>query len=186
MGQEVKEAAERVTSTEFDREVVHKELRSLRVAELRTQLASRNIRWGNMVEKEELVQALLNAMEEAHNFSSSGALTPGKVGDLTDQELRKQLDSTSNTPLLLDIYATWCGPCQIMTAQLDLAAQQFGDKVRLVKLDSDKYSFMAGSLQTQGLPTLILFDKNGKEISRREGALMKDALVNWIEEEALS
>ena len=93
----------------FDRDATLQELRSLRVKELRTELANRNIRWGNMVEKEDLVQALLVAREAASNFSSSGVLTPGKVSDIDADTLTTELSTPAGTPLLLDVYATWCG-----------------------------------------------------------------------------
>jgi len=169
----------------FDRNAVHQELRSLRVSELRTQLAGRGIRWGGMIEKEDLVLALLNAMEETAHFSSSGALSPGSVGDVSDEELLKERNTPSSaTPLLLDIYATWCGPCKFLQTQMDIAAKELGSQVRIAKLDSDKYPALAGSLRAEGLPTLIIFDKEGKEIARKEGALMKDDLIQWVQDEA--
>lgn len=169
----------------FDRNAVHQELRSLRVSELRTQLAGRGIRWGGMIEKEDLVVALLNSMEETAHFSSSGALSVGSVADVSDDELLKERDTpSSETPLLLDIYATWCGPCKFLQAQLDMVAKELGSKVRIAKIDSDKYPALAGSLRAEGLPTLIIFDKEGKEIARKEGALMKDDLIKWLNDEA--
>lgn len=169
----------------FDRNAVHQELRSLRVSELRTQLAGRGIRWGGMIEKEDLVLALLNSMEETAHFSSSGALSVGSVADVSDDELLKERDTpSSETPLLLDIYATWCGPCKFLQAQLDMVAKELGSKVRIAKIDSDKYPALAGSLRAEGLPTLIIFDKEGKEIARKEGALMKDDLIKWVNDEA--
>merc|ERR1712039_296802 len=124
-----------------------------------------------------------NAMEETAYFSSSGALSPGFVGDVSDEELFKERKSSA-TPLLLDIYATWCGPCKFLQTQMDIAAKELGSQVRIAKLDSDKYPALAGSLRAEGLPTLILFDKEGKEIARKEGALMKDDLIQWIQNEA--
>jgi len=163
----------------FDRDSTLRELRSLRVSELRTQLAARNIRWAGMVEKEELVQALAKAMEIASRFSKSGALIPGKVGDLTGTDLDKELEATS-TFLLLDVYATWCGPCQLMAGQMDAVAREFGSGVRVAKIDSDKYPEWASKYRVQGLPTLILFDESGREVGRQEGVVIKDALVNWV------
>lgn len=161
----------------FDREGTIEELRSLRVKELRTELANRNMRWGNMVEKEDLVQALLKAREAASNFSSSGALTPGKVADIDAETLTTELSTPAGTPLLLDVYATWCGPCQMMQLQLQMAAEELGDNIRVAKIDSDKYTGWASELNVGGLPTLIVFDGAGNEVDRVEGALMKDGLV---------
>jgi len=178
--------APQASSSKFDRDAVRQELRPQRVSELRTQLAARGKRWGGFIEKEDLVQALLDAMEETAQFSSSGALSPGSVGDLTDEEFRIERDTPlSSTPLLLDIYATWCGPCKFLQTQLDLVAKELGSNIRMAKLDSDKYPTLAGSLRAQGLPTLVMFDKDGKEVARKEGALMKDDLIQWIQEEVL-
>lgn len=167
---------------EFDRDAVLEELRGMRVKALRTECASRNIRWGNMIEKEDLVQALLKAREASSGFSSSGALTPGEVGMLTDQELDQELNNSEGaSPLLLDIYATWCGPCQLMAPQLVEAAAELGDRVRVAKIDSDQFPEWSSKLKVQAFPTVLVFDASGKEVNRVEGALMKNQLVSLVE-----
>jgi thioredoxin len=131
-----------------------------------------------MLEKEELIQALLTARESAHNFSPSGALSPGRVADINADQLQLELSKPASTPLLLDVYATWCGPCQMMSPQLTAAAEELGDSVRVAKIDSDKYPDWASRLRVGGLPTVIVFDgATGKELKRVEGALLKDGLV---------
>lgn len=171
-------------ASEFDRDAVLEELRGMRVKALRTECASRNIRWGNMIEKEDLVQALLKAREASSGFSSSGALTPGEVGMLTDQELDQELNNSegaTSSPLLLDIYATWCGPCQLMAPQLVEAAAELGDRVRVAKIDSDQFPEWSSKLKVQAFPTVLVFDASGKEVNRVEGALMKNQLVSLVE-----
>lgn len=80
------------------------------------------------------------------------------------------------------MYATWCGPCQIMATQLKQVAQELGSSLRVVKMDSDKYSQQASTLRVQGLPTLILFHgSTGQEIHRIEGAMMKDSLIQALQ-----
>eukprot|EP00566_Odontella_aurita_P014816 CAMPEP_0113588942 /NCGR_PEP_ID=MMETSP0015_2-20120614/35809_1 /TAXON_ID=2838 /ORGANISM="Odontella" /LENGTH=340 /DNA_ID=CAMNT_0000494899 /DNA_START=4 /DNA_END=1026 /DNA_ORIENTATION=+ /assembly_acc=CAM_ASM_000160 len=164
-------------SSSFDREAVLSELRSLRVAELRTRLSALGIRWATMIDKDDLVRALADAMEEGANFSTSGALRPGEVADITDGELSLEVGGGASTPLLLDVYATWCGPCQMMAPQLKEAARELGSTVRVAKIDSDKYQTWASKLNVGGLPTVIVFDGGGKELQRVEGALMKDGLI---------
>jgi thiol-disulfide isomerase/thioredoxin len=170
-------AATSQSTTSFDRDKTLAELRGMRVSELRTECAKRKIRWANMIDKEDLVQALLKAREASASFSASGALTPGKVGELTDKDLEKELSTPSKTPLLLDIYAVWCGPCQLMKPQLEAAAEELGDTVRMAKIDSDKFPQWSSRLKVGAFPTVIVFGPNGKEVRRVEGALMKDDLI---------
>lgn len=163
----------------FDKEQKAQELRSLRVKELRTKCAQYDIRWATMIEKEELVQALVAHYEKCSSFSPSGTIIPGKVSVIMDESiLETELNSPSVTPLLLDVFAVWCGPCKLMAPQLDEAASELGDTVRVAKIDSDQFPEWSSKLDVSGLPTIIVFDGNsGKELQRVEGALMKDDLV---------
>mmetsp|Transcript_26375 Transcript_26375/g.55594 ORF Transcript_26375/g.55594 Transcript_26375/m.55594 type:complete len:409 (+) Transcript_26375:133-1359(+) len=193
---------------DFDRQTTLQNLRTLKIKDLRTQLSQNNVRWGNIIEKEELVQALCNVMERkfeaSKNFSRSGEIMPGKVTDVDDAVLLRELGwrpsgnardapavDAANTgekgtpqhaPILLDVYATWCGPCQFLVPQLQSAAEEFGPDVRVMKLDSDKYPGLAGQLKVAGLPTLILFDggEESRELKRMEGALTKDGIVEFV------
>ena len=169
-------------TSKFDREAVLSDLRSLRVKELRTRLSERSIRWAGLLEKEDLVRALADAMERASNFSPSGALEPGKVADITDDQLAAEIKLAKGvgTPLLLDVYATWCGPCQMMAPQLAAAAAELGETVRVAKIDSDKYPQWASQLRVGGLPTVLVFNAEGNEVNRVEGALMKDGLLDLV------
>lgn len=170
------------SSGTFDRDAVLAELRCLRVKELRTKLSERNLRWAGLLEKEDLVRALADALERASNFSPSGALEPGKVADIDDEQLEAEIKRAKDvgTPLLLDVYATWCGPCQLMAPQLAAAASELGDSVRVAKIDSDKYQNWAAELRVGGLPTVLVFNSEGKEVNRVEGALMKDGLLDLV------
>mmetsp|Transcript_39255 Transcript_39255/g.71903 ORF Transcript_39255/g.71903 Transcript_39255/m.71903 type:complete len:386 (+) Transcript_39255:64-1221(+) len=196
-------------SDEFDRELILTKLRSLRVKELKVELSGFNVRWGNMFEKEEMVRALCQAMEErfeqSKNFSRSGELIPGTVVDVEESTLIKELgwlesdvsrgiattatdggdSSESASPhcqILLDVYATWCGPCKFLAPLLVEAAEELGPTVRVVKLDSDKYPRISSVLKVGGLPTLIRFDGGdvSKEVQRVEGALTKDQIIDFV------
>jgi thioredoxin len=159
------------------------ELRALRVKELQAELGKRNIRWQTFLEKEELVVALSNALLAEASFSASGAMAPGVVAELTAEQFELELAGDPATPILLDVYAKWCGPCQMMAPQLAKAAEELGAAARVAKVDSDLYEALASTLNVGGLPTVILF-KGGKEVDRVEGALMKDQLVAFAKSAA--
>jgi len=163
----------------FDSEAATAELNSKKVRELRTMCHENNIQWAHMIEKSELVQALLQHQEKASKFSVSGKIMPGKVAVIDDDILSKELaPGAVSTPLLLDVFATWCGPCKTMAPFLDEAASELGDKIRIAKMDSDQCPEWSGKIGVKALPTLIVFDgKTGKEVERVEGALSSEQLV---------
>jgi thioredoxin 1 len=86
----------------------------------------------------------------------------------------------SETPILLDFFATWCGPCQAMTPILEDLKNDFGDRVRIVKIDVDKNADLAAYMKVMGVPTFMLF-KNGQELWRQPGMVTKDALKRVLE-----
>eukprot|EP00957_Ditylum_brightwellii_P147622 11242261-Ditylum_brightwellii.AAC.1 len=93
-------------------------------------------------------------------------------------------DTLPHSPILLDVYATWCGPCKMVAPQLEAAAQELGPTCRIMKIDSDKYQRLASVLRIGGLPTLVYFDGGNvsKEVKRVEGALMKDGILDLVNE----
>jgi len=170
-----------LSGNEFNREEVFNELSKLRVAELRQKLGERKIRWANMIEKRDLVDALVDSMEASAGFSVSGVIVPGEVADITAEELSLELSQKAGTPLLLDVYAVWCGPCQMMAPQLKIAAEELGGQCRVAKIDSDKYGEWSAKLKVGGLPTVVVFDSEGKEVNRQEGAVMSAGLVSLVQ-----
>lgn len=161
-----------------------RDIRTMSVKSMREDLASRSIRWAGLLEKEDLIQAVYKARLEAISFSATGRLVPGKVVEVTSEELVKEIEKV-DTPLLLDVFATWCGPCQIVAFQLQAVAAKMGTSIRVCKMDSDKEQSTAAKLRVQGLPTLLLFN-GGKEVNRVEGALMEPQIISWIEKELRS
>jgi thioredoxin len=143
------------------------EAMGMKVKELRAALAERSVGWADCVEKSELAARLAGLMATASLFSRSGKLSPGTVGQLTGDELRLEL-ADERTPLIIDVFATWCGPCKLLAPQLAQLAQTFGSSVRVAKLDSDLEPAISTELSVQGLPTLILYQQ-GKEVHRLEG-----------------
>ncbi len=76
----------------------------------------------------------------------------------------------SDTPVLVDFYATWCGPCQMQAPVLEQVARKIGDTARIVKVDVDKNPAAASQYKVQGVPTLILF-KQGQIVWRKSGMI---------------
>jgi thioredoxin len=87
-----------------------------------------------------------------------------------------ELLTGTQTPVLVDFYATWCGPCQMMASILNDVNSQLKGKLKVVKIDTDKYPRIASQHQVSALPTLVLF-KAGQPVDRIEGVLPTDQLV---------
>ena len=154
--------------------------KAMRVKELRTELGQRGLSWADALDKDELVERLAGVLAKEAAFCNSGRLKPGIVSKITGKELAEEL-SDSTTPLLLDVYATWCGPCKVMESQLAAAAQKLGSKIRIAKMDSDEESDTSTNLGVGALPTLILFDRSGKQVQRFEGAMMESQIIEMVQ-----
>ncbi|KAG2495431.1 hypothetical protein HYH03_006378 [Edaphochlamys debaryana] len=86
----------------------------------------------------------------------------------------------SEVPLLVDFYATWCGPCQMMTPTLSAIQARYKGRLQVVKIDTDKYPGIASTYRVQALPTICLF-KDGKPVFRFEGVLNEPQLAERLE-----
>lgn len=87
----------------------------------------------------------------------------------------------SETPVLVDFFADWCGPCKMLAPILKQVKDELGGAVKIVKIDVDKNQPLAAQYQVRGVPTMILF-KNGKQIWRQSGVLQKNELVSVIKQ----
>ncbi|KAA9166695.1 thioredoxin [Amycolatopsis acidicola] len=83
---------------------------------------------------------------------------------------------TSDKPVLVDFWATWCGPCKMVAPVLEEIADQHGDKLTVAKLDVDENPGTARDYQVMSIPTLILF-QGGKAVKQIVGAKPKAALL---------
>lgn len=87
---------------------------------------------------------------------------------------------SGDKPVLVDFYATWCGPCQTMMPILDKVKQELGERAKIIKIDVDKNQALAAKYQVRGVPTLMLF-KEGKQLWRQSGVVQADALVSLLQ-----
>jgi thioredoxin len=92
----------------------------------------------------------------------------------------QELISSSNVPVLVDFYATWCGPCQMMSSIIEQVNARMKQQVQVVKIDTDKYPQLASEHQIHALPTLVVF-KNGQPVDRIEGVLQADQLIQRLQ-----
>jgi thioredoxin len=89
--------------------------------------------------------------------------------------------ANSDQPILVDFYATWCGPCQMMAKILEQVNMQLNGQVRILKIDTDRYPQIASQHQIQALPTIVLF-KAGQPVDRFEGVIPAEQLVGRLQQ----
>lgn len=97
------------------------------------------------------------------------------------QQFRSFEDAIANSelPVLVDFYATWCGPCQMMAKILEQVNSELQGQLKIMKIDTDRYPQIASQHQVRALPTLVLF-KGGRSVDRLEGVLPADQLIDRI------
>jgi len=86
----------------------------------------------------------------------------------------------SDVPVLIDFWATWCGPCLAMTPILDELKAELGDRVQIVKIDVDEHTDLAVQMKVMGVPTFMLY-KSGQLLWNEAGTQTKTALKKIIE-----
>ena len=87
----------------------------------------------------------------------------------------------SPKPVLVDFYAEWCGPCQMMKPRILDVAERMGDDLKVIQIDIDKEKELAERFRIQSVPTLIIF-KNGKQQWRQSGVISAHALMQLLKE----
>lgn len=102
---------------------------------------------------------------------------------VTDQDFEQEV-LKAETPVLVDFYAEWCGPCKAMAPALEEVAKDMAGSVKVTKIDVDANPEITTKYGIQAMPTLILF-KDGEIAARHTGALVqKSKLEAWIKESA--
>ena len=86
----------------------------------------------------------------------------------------------SSTPVVVDFWAEWCGPCKIIGPSLEEIAKELGPKAKIVKINIDENPGAPSKYGVRGIPTLMVF-KDGKLAATKVGAVPKNQLQSWIE-----
>jgi thioredoxin 2 len=116
--------------------------------------------------------------ETAKCGSCGSRLFAGRPEDV-DASLFDRHVSRSTLPVLVDVWAPWCGPCRMMAPAYEAAASELEPDVQLIKLNSDVEQEIAARLGIRGIPTMILF-RGGMEVGRTFGALTTRQIVSWV------
>jgi thioredoxin 2 len=102
---------------------------------------------------------------------------------LTDASFASEVEKSA-LPVLVDLWAEWCGPCKMIAPAIDQLAAEFAGRLRVGKLNIDQNPATTERFQVQGIPLLLLF-KDGREVERIVGAVPKSEIVRrmhpWIE-----
>ena len=89
----------------------------------------------------------------------------------------------SEQPVLIDFFATWCGPCKMLGPILKEVKDSLGERISIIKVDVDKNQQIASKYQVRGVPTMILYQR-GQQLWRQSGVLTKEEIINVILEKS--
>jgi thioredoxin 1 len=101
--------------------------------------------------------------------------------DVTDESFQSDV-LDSDTPVLVDFWADWCGPCKMIAPALEEISEELAGKVKIVKMDIMENADTPAQMGVQSIPLMVLF-KDGEAVARKLGAAPKSQLKAWLESE---
>lgn len=107
------------------------------------------------------------------------ALLGGQTINLTSANFDKHA-TRNDLPLVVDVWAPWCGPCRMMAPHFEEAARRLRERARFAKVNSDEEPTLSSRFGIRGIPTLLVFI-NGKEVARQSGAMDLGTLTRWLD-----
>lgn len=101
---------------------------------------------------------------------------------VTDKSFQEDVIGSS-TPVLVDFWAEWCGPCKQIGPALEQISEDMGDRIKVAKVNIDDDPETPSKFHVRGIPTLMIF-KDGQVVATKVGAMTKTKLEEWVSEHA--
>ncbi len=101
--------------------------------------------------------------------------------ELNTLDIEQELNRTTK-PVIVDFFATWCGPCKMLSPVLENIENKFGDNLKIIKIDIDEYPDIADKYEVMSVPTLMFF-VNGNLVRRETGFISEEKITDMINED---
>lgn len=107
-------------------------------------------------------------------------LFQGKAAELNDASFHTHINK-SDIPVVVDFWASWCGPCKMMAPEFQKVAEQLEPTARFAKVNTEVAQQTAAQFGIRSIPTMIIF-KNGQEVARQAGAMHAAQIAQWVKQ----
>ncbi|GFR48346.1 hypothetical protein Agub_g10233, partial [Astrephomene gubernaculifera] len=129
-----------------------------------------------------VVQGVPQRRNARDTIAQRSVIARGKVEKISGEQLEVEI-ANRDTTIVVDFFATWCGPCLLLARELEQVAEELSGKVKVVKIDVDENPDLSNMLRIQGLPTIVFIPKeNGKPALRTEGWLPAAQIKEILEQ----